>query len=65
VQVWYNGTKPIKIHDFAGLLYAPHAVVQIEFNGRFRSALVARQILLEGNNNIELDRGIVGKDFGQ
>jgi hypothetical protein len=65
VQVWYNGNKPIKINDFAGLLYAPHAVVHIEFNGHFRGALVARQILLEGNNRIELDRGIVGKNFGQ
>jgi hypothetical protein len=65
LQVWYNGTKPIKIHAYSGFLYAPHAVVHIEFNGSFSGCLVARQILLEGNNNINLDRSIIGRNMGQ
>ncbi|MDR3612205.1 MAG: hypothetical protein P4L53_01475 [Candidatus Obscuribacterales bacterium] len=65
LQIWYNGNKTIRVRDFSGLLYAPHAKVIFDFNGSFRGALVASQVILEGNNNIELDRSSVGYEIGK
>jgi hypothetical protein len=65
LQIWYNGNKTIRVRSFSGIIYAPHAKVLMEFNGSFRGVLVASQVILEGNNNIELDRSCMGKELGK
>jgi hypothetical protein len=64
LQIWYNGAKKIKLeHPMSGLIYAPHAVVEVAFNAEFKGAIVARRIVFEGNNSIYLDKAIANQNF--
>lgn len=62
LQIFYNGIKPLHIGSgFSGIIYAPNATVELGFNARVVGAIVARQIVGEGNNSFTLDQGLIGQ----
>lgn len=63
LQIWYSGTRPLKVRQLTALLYAPNASVEFVLNGSFSGAIVARRIVGEGNNRYSLDASLVGKNF--
>jgi tetratricopeptide (TPR) repeat protein len=65
LQIWYNGTKKITLRNVSGLVYAPHAVVEIPVNSTFSGALVAKRIVCAGNNSINLDKAVVNQNFSK
>jgi hypothetical protein len=57
-QIWYSGTRKLRLSTFKGVVYAPNAVVEIGFNGRVAGAIVANRIIGQGNNNYEYDAAL-------
>ncbi len=62
-QVWYGGTRKIRVSNMVGVLYAPNATVEIPFNGSFKGAIVANRIVGEGNNTYTIDMSLIGQIF--
>jgi hypothetical protein len=63
LQIWYNGTRTVRVHSLTALVYAPNAVVELPFNSSISGAIVARRIVGEGNNRYSLDTNLIGKTF--
>jgi hypothetical protein len=63
LQIWYSGTRKIRIGTFRGVIYAPNAVVELEFNGRLTGAIVANRIVGKGNNTYEYDVALKDKSI--
>ncbi len=63
LQIWYEGTKKIKVDGLTALVYAPNATVEIPFNGRFSGAIVANRIVGQGNNQYSLDKRLLDQEF--
>jgi len=66
LQFWYNGVRKLRFeHKTYGVVYAPHATVEIKFNGHFTGAIVANRIIGEGNNHFVFDQHLLEVVFAQ
>lgn len=69
LQIWYNGTREIRIEHnsrVAALIYAPNARVLVGPNNvTFFGAIVAREIIAEGNLTLVFDTSLYGVDLTQ
>jgi tetratricopeptide (TPR) repeat protein len=66
LQFWYNGVRKLIFeHKTYGVVYAPHATVEIKFNGHFTGAIVANRIIGEGNNHFVFDQHLLEVVFTQ
>lgn len=63
LQLWYNGTKKVKLDGIIGLVYAPNAIVELPVNSNFSGAIVANRIIANGNNTITLDLSLTRRLF--
>jgi hypothetical protein len=60
LQFWYNGVRKLIFeHKTFGVVYAPHAAVEIKLNGHFTGAIVANRIIGEGNNHFVFDQHLL------
>jgi hypothetical protein len=57
-QIWYNGTRKIRLNAASAVVYAPNATVEIPFNATFQGAIVANRIVGEGNNRYSFDTSL-------
>jgi tetratricopeptide (TPR) repeat protein len=62
-QVWYKGSKTIKLRSAGGLIYAPNARVELPFGTGFMGAIVAREFKSANSSSIWLDRGVLNKNL--
>lgn len=56
-QIWYNGSRPVKINldtNFQGLIYAPNAPVTLSGTGNFNGAIVGDQVALNGSGTVTI-----------
>ncbi|HND06284.1 MAG TPA: hypothetical protein PL012_11425 [Candidatus Obscuribacter sp.] len=63
LEIWYDGEGTIRFDDrfnFSGLIYAPMARVEMvaPTGGNFKGAIVARDVLVDGNVTIKYDPSI-------
>lgn len=69
LQIWYNGTRDIRVEhnsQVAALIYAPNARVLVGPNNViFFGAIVAREIVAEGNLTLVFDTSLYGVDLTQ
>ncbi len=62
-QVWYKGSKTIKLRSAGGLIYAPNARVELPFGTGFMGAIVAREFKSANASSVWLDRGVLNKNL--
>ncbi|HEY9677503.1 MAG TPA: hypothetical protein V6C76_05815 [Drouetiella sp.] len=62
-QLWYNGDRPLRIRRASGLIYAPHALVELLPNSDFHGAIVADRIVVSGRNRLSIDTSLLNKVF--
>jgi hypothetical protein len=62
-QVWYKGTKTIKLNRAQGLIYAPNARLELTSGTGFMGAIVAKEFKSSNNSSVWLDRGMLNKNL--
>jgi tetratricopeptide (TPR) repeat protein len=64
-QVWYRGTKTIKLRSAHGLIYAPNARIELTFGTGFMGVIVAREFKSSNNASVWLDRGMLNRNLSR
>jgi len=62
-QVWYKGTRTIKLGMARGLIYAPNARVELTSGTGFMGAIVAKEFKCSNSSSVWLDRGMLNKNL--
>jgi hypothetical protein len=55
LELWYNGTGEIRLDQnshFAGIIYAPNAIIRLGGKAYFRGAMVANKVIAGGGATI-------------
>ncbi len=64
-QIWYNGKRNIEITGntcYSGVIYAPNACVKLDGNVEFVGAIVAKDIICDGNTHVFFDKDLLKID---
>ncbi|MBS1998670.1 MAG: hypothetical protein JSS86_20240, partial [Cyanobacteria bacterium SZAS LIN-2] len=64
-QIWYNGSRKLRLNNIQAVVYAPNATIELPFNSSFAGAVVANRIVADGNNHISFDTTLLDTEFSE